>query len=66
MQNDSHSSLLRKVAGVDLFAAEAHFHKSCYHNFHSKFQTLKGYHKSKSTETKEKQELLCKAQTGDN
>ena len=32
MQSYGHSSLLRKVAGVGLFAAEAHFHPSCYHN----------------------------------
>ena len=32
MQSHGHSSLLRKVAGVGLFAAEAHFHPSCYHN----------------------------------
>ena len=63
MQNDGYSSLLHKIAGLDLFAAEAHFYKSCYHNIHSKFQTFKGYHQSKSTEAKKKkkQELLCKA-----
>ena len=61
MQNKGYSCLLRKFAGIDLFAPEAYFHKSCYHNFHNKFQTFKGYHQSKSTEMKEKQELLCKA-----
>ena len=60
MQNKGYSSLHHKVAGVDLFTAEAHFHQSCYHNFDSKFQTFKGYHQSKPTEVKEKQELLCK------
>ena len=45
----------------DLFAAEAHFYKSCYYNFHSKSQTFKGDHQSKSTEAKETQKLLCKA-----
>ena len=39
----------------------AYFHKSCYHSFHCKFQTFNGDHQSKSTETEEKQELLCKA-----
>ena len=30
LQNDGYSGLLRKVAGVDLFACEAHFHQPCY------------------------------------
>ena len=61
MQNKGYSCLLRKFAGIDLFVPEAYFHKSCYHNFHGKFQTFKGYHQSKSKEMKEKQELLYKA-----
>ena len=60
MQNKGYSSLLCKVPDIDLFAAEAYLHWSCYHNFHSKFQTFKGYHQSKSTDVKEKQEVLCK------
>ena len=35
MQKEGYGSLLRKVTGVDLFAGQAHFHKSCYYNFHS-------------------------------
>ena len=30
LQNNGYSGLLRKVAGVDLFAAEANFHRPCY------------------------------------
>ena len=58
MQNEGCSSLLCKVTDIDLFAAETHFHKYCYHKFHSKFQTFKGYYKSKSTGAKEKQEQM--------
>ena len=53
MQNNGYSSLLRKVAGVDLFATEACFHKSCYCNFYSKYQTFTGYHQSTTADTKE-------------
>ena len=35
---------------VDLFAAEAHYHDTCYHQYYSKYQTTKGYHKSKEEE----------------
>ena len=44
MQSHGYSSLLRKVAGVDLFAAQAHFHPLFYHKFHSKYQSFTGYH----------------------
>ena len=50
MQSHDYSSLLRKVAGVDLFAAEAHFHPSCYHKFHSKYQSFTRYHQLKNGE----------------
>ena len=30
LQYDGYSGLLRKVAGVDLFAGDAHFHQPCY------------------------------------
>ena len=43
---NEYSSLLRKVTGVNLFAAEAQFHRVCLNNFYSKHQTVKGYHKS--------------------
>lgn len=61
MQNEGYSSLLPKVVGIDLLASVAHFEKSYYQDFHSNFQTFKGYYQSKSTESKENQELLCKA-----
>ena len=60
MQSHGYSSLLRKVAGVDLFAAEAHFHPSCYHTFHSKYQSFTGYHQSKNAEAIESQEVMLK------
>ena len=63
MQNHGYSSLLRKVTGVDLFAAEAHFHKSCLHTFYSKYQSITGYHQSTCAEAKETQEVLSKAHT---
>ena len=33
--------LCRKVKGMDLFAAEAHYHDSCYHRFFSDYNNLK-------------------------
>ena len=36
----------RKVAGVDLLAAESDFHQPCYSKFYSKYQTWKGYYRS--------------------
>ena len=36
LQDHGYSGLLRKVAGADLFAAEAHFHQSCHSKFYSK------------------------------
>ena len=61
IRSHGYSSLLRKVAGVDLFAAEAHFHPSCYHKFHSKYQSFTGYHQVKNAEAIESQELMLKA-----
>ena len=43
-----YGSLYRKVAGIDLFAAEAHFHRICINKFYGKHQVWAGYHKSKS------------------
>ena len=61
MQSHNYSSLLRKVAGVDLFAAEAHFHPSCYHKFHSKYQSFTRYHQLKNGEAIKNQDLMWKA-----
>ena len=61
MQSHGYSSLLRKVAGFDLFAAESHFHPSCYHKSHSKYQSFIGYHQSKNAEATESQEVMLKA-----
>ena len=58
-QNDGCSGLLRKVAGVDLFAAEAHFHQPCYFIFYSKDQTWKGYHKSSNGDENVDLEMLA-------
>ena len=46
LQNDEYSGLLRKVAGVDFLATEAHFHPK----FHSKHQTWTGYHRSSNAD----------------
>ena len=35
LQNEGYSSLYRKVAGVDLAAAEARFHERCKSTFYS-------------------------------
>ena len=61
MRKEECSSLLRKVTGVELFAAEAHYHRSCYQQFHSNYQSFKGYHLSTSREAKMGQETLTKA-----
>ena len=54
-----YSSLLRKVAGVDLFAAEAHYHQVCYQGFYSKHQSvIKEYHQSKQEEEIAKQDQI--------
>ena len=58
MQDEGYGSLLRKVTGVDLFAAEAHFHESGYRQFYSKHQTWKGYHKSQDHEAVELQSKI--------
>ena len=50
LQYDVYGTLLRKVAGVDLFAAEAHFHRPCYSKFCSKYQTCEGYHRSSNAD----------------
>ena len=50
MHNLGYGPLLRKVTGVDLFAAEAHFHRSCITKSYSKHQTREGYHRSKKEE----------------
>ena len=50
LPDSEYSSLLRKVAGVDLPAAEAHYHDICLHKFYSKHQSIKGYHQSKEEE----------------
>ena len=42
LQNYGYSGLLCKIAGVDLFAAEAHFHQPFYSKFYSKHQTWRG------------------------
>ena len=63
MQSCGYSSLLRKVAGVDLYAAEAHFHPLGYHKFRTKYQSYTGYHQSKNAEAIESQELMLKAHT---
>ena len=36
LHDHGYSGLFRKVAGADLFAAEAHFHQSCHSKFYSK------------------------------
>ena len=59
LQNDGYSGLLRKVAGVDLFAPEAHFHRPCYSKFYSKHQTWKGYHKSSNANENVDPEMLA-------
>ena len=61
MQSHGYSSLLRKVAGFDLFAAESHFHPLCYHKSHSKYQSFIGYNQSKNAEATESQEVMLKA-----
>ena len=61
MQSHGCSFLLRKVAGFDLFVAEPHFDPSCYHKFHSKYQSFTGYHQSKNAEAIENQEVMLKA-----
>ena len=33
--------LYRKVIGIDLFAAEAHYHDICYHHFFCHYQNHK-------------------------
>ena len=58
-QNDGYSGLLRKVAGVDLFAAEVHFHQPCYFIFYSKDQIWKGYHKSSNGDENVDFEMLA-------
>ena len=50
LQNDGYSGLLNKVAGVDLFAVEAHFHWPCFSKFYSKHQTWKGYHRASNAD----------------
>ena len=59
LQNDGYSGLLRKVAGVDLFAPEAHFHRPCYSKFYSKHQTWKGYHRSPNANENVDPEMLA-------
>ena len=59
LQNNGYSGLLRKVAGVDLFAAEAHFHRPCYSKFYSKHQTWKGYHRSSNADENVDLEMLA-------
>ena len=59
LQNNRYSGLLRKVAGVDLFAAEAHFHQPCYSKFYSKHQTWKGYHRSSNADEDVDVEMLA-------
>ena len=46
LQNDGYSGFFREVAGVDLFAADAHFHRPCCSIFYNKYQTWAGYHSS--------------------
>ena len=50
LQNEGHGALLRKVAGIDLFAAEAHFHRPCLLKFYNKQQTWEGYHRSSNAD----------------
>ena len=64
MQSHGYSSLLRKVDGIDLFAAKTHFHPSYYHKFHSKYQSFTGYNWSKNAEAIENQEVMLKAHVG--
>ena len=59
LQNTGYSGLLCKVAGVDLFAAEAHFHRPCYSKFYSKHQTWKGYHRSSNADENVGLEMLA-------
>ena len=52
LQNDGYNGLLRKVAGVDLFAVEVHFQGPCYSKFYSKHQTWKVYHRLSNADEK--------------
>ena len=45
--------LFRKIAGIDLYAAEAHFHDACYHRFfdeHENYQKKLGKNSDSGTE----------------
>ena len=59
LQNNRYSTLLRKVARVGLFSAEAHFHQPCYSMIYSKHQTWKGYHRSSNADENVGLEMLA-------
>ena len=59
LQNDGYSGLLRKVAGVDLLAAEAHSCQSCYSKSYSKHKTWKGYNRSSNANENVDLEMLA-------
>ena len=44
MQDSGYGYLYRKVAGIDLFSAEAHFHHVCLEKFYSKHQAWSASH----------------------
>ena len=52
LQNDGYNGLLRKVAGVDLFAVEVYFQGLCYSKFYSKHQTWKVYYRLSNADEK--------------
>ena len=51
--------MLRKVAGVDLLAAEAHSYQYCYSKFYSKHKTWKGYNRSSNANENVDLEMLA-------
>ena len=59
LQNDGYSGLLCEVAGIDFFAAEAHFHWPCYSKFYSKHQRYQSYHRSSNADENVDLEMLA-------
>ena len=53
MQNDGYRHLWRRVCGVDLVTAEAHYHDRCYHSFYMDYDNFQRHKKMEEADPRD-------------